>query len=188
MNRHPISAPAQWVAMSVAIALICCAVTSCSSAGVRPTATDLSMHARTGDTASAHIGDLVITGGYIPAPASPDVAAAYLTIVNRGASPDTLVKVTTDVAHAVMPMTESSRGGSGSMTGLGKITIPAHGQFRFTPGHAHLMLERPKQPLAQGNQVRVTLTFSHAGTTRLTLPVVAITGPTTMPSMSGMSQ
>jgi copper(I)-binding protein len=138
-------------------------------------------------TAHGSIGDLTLTGGYVPQPASTDVAAAYLTITNSGSTPDTITKVTTSVTSNVMAMTETTKGGVGTMTDLSSVTIPAHGSVSLTPGHAHLMLQSPTRQLKQGDTVSLTITFAKAGTLTLTLPVVPITGPTlTGGNMSGM--
>jgi hypothetical protein len=137
--------------------------------------------------ASASAGPLVITGGYIPAPASPDVAAAYLTIANNSETADKLQKVTSSVTSMVTAMNETDSGGIGSMTDLTDLTIPAHGTMQFVPNHAHLMLENPK-PLQVGNEVALTLTFMHAGTVQITVPVIPLTGiPTTVSTQMTMS-
>lgn len=133
-------------------------------------------------TASAQVGDLRITGGYIPEPASPDVAAAYFTVTNTGSAPDSLVRVTTAVAGSVMAMTESDNNGVGSMQDLSHVAIPAHGNFRFTPGHAHLMLDKPTRALRQDDRVMMTITFAKAGTVRVRFPIVGLTGPTSAPA------
>ena len=145
-------------------------------------------------TAHAVIGDLTITGGYIPQPASTDVAAAYLTVANSGAVADTITKITTSVTSDVMAMTETTSGTIGTMTDLSSVIVPAHGSVSLTPGHAHLMLENPTRALKEGDKVSMTISFSHAGTVTLTLPVVPITGPVIssgnmsgMPGMPGMS-
>ncbi len=39
------------------------------------------------------------------------------------------------------------------------------------------MLEKPMRILKQGDKVSMTITFAKAGTVRLELPVVPITGP-----------
>lgn len=125
-------------------------------------------------SARATLGPLTISGGYIPQPASPDVAAAYLTITNTGAAPDVITKITTNVTSSVTAMTETTGNGVGSMTELRSVTVPAHGQVTFTPGHAHLMLANPTQPLRPGQQVRVTITFRHLGPVVVALPVVPL--------------
>ncbi|HEV7210469.1 MAG TPA: copper chaperone PCu(A)C [Blastococcus sp.] len=137
-------------------------------------------------------GSLLLGDGYVPEPASPDVAAAYLTVVNTGDSPARLTAVHSDLATMVMPMTETSSGGIGSMAPLTKVVVPAHGSFRFTPGAAHLMLEHPHPLPTTGGTVPLTLTFSPGGAVTVALPVTPIgsSGPvsgmpsTTMPSAS----
>ncbi len=171
------------LAAAVAAAVTLTACTSGSGGGKAPSTPPPGTSTAGGHAA---LGDLTITGAYIPQPASPDVAAAYLTVTNHGSRPDTITTVVTDVTSRVMPMTETNSGGVGSMTDLSAVTVPAHGSVSLTPGHAHLMLEKPDRALTQGNQVRMTISFAHAGTVTLTVPVVGITGPETgsMPSMS----
>lgn len=125
----------------------------------------------TATTGHATIGALAITGAYIRQPASPDVAAAYLTITNTGATPDTITKVTTDVTASVMTMTETDHDGVGTMTNLDHLSVPAHGRVALTPGHAHLMLQRPSTRLRAGAYVDATVTFAHAGTVTIAFPV-----------------
>ena len=138
-------------------------------------------------TGHASIGRLTITGGYIPQPASPDVAAAYLTISNAGGTADSVTKLTTSVTGAVMAMNETDHDGVGTMTGLRTVTIPAHGRVSLTPGHSHLMLENPTSRLRVGQHVSIAITFAHAGTVTLIVPVVPITGLATAPSMYPMT-
>lgn len=182
----------------VAVGVLTAAVlASCSSSGhsggnARQSMPSTSLSSPGPALASTALGALIITGGYVPQPASPDVAAAYLTITNNGATADRLVKVTSSVTSTVMPMNENDSNGVGSMTDLTSITIPAHGSMQFTPDHAHFMLEKPK-PLEAGDEVTLTLTFAHAGTVDVTLPVVPLgeapAGSSATPitgSMSGM--
>lgn len=130
-------------------------------------------------TGHASIGALTITGGYIPQPASPEVAAAYLTIANAGGTADTITRITTNVTKAVMAMNETDGNGVGTMTNLRAVRIPAHGSVSLAPGHAHLMLENPTSRLRLGEHVSIAITFAHAGTVTLTVPVVPLTGPAT---------
>jgi hypothetical protein len=135
----------------------------------------------------ARVGSLLLEDGYVPEPASPDVAAAYLTLVNIGDSPARLSTVHSHLATMVMPMTETSSGGIGSMAPLRNVVVPAHGSFRFRPGAAHLMLEQPHPVPTAGGTVPLTLTFVPGGQVTVTLPVTRIgtPGPTTSaPSMS----
>jgi copper(I)-binding protein len=122
----------------------------------------------------AAVGDLTIGDGFVREPASPSVAAAYLTIVNDGDSPDRLVSVTSDAAGAVMPMTEVTEDGVGTMTGLDEVVVPADGAFAFSPQAAHLMLDPLTTVPAAGDTVALTLTFDRAGTVDVVLPVEPI--------------
>ncbi len=103
-------------------------LSACSSSG-SPTSGTPAASSPPG-TASVHIGELKVTGGYIPKPASPDVAAAYFTVTNSGSKSDSLTKVSSNVTSTVMAMAESHAGGTGSMTDLTRVLIPAHGSFR----------------------------------------------------------
>lgn len=127
------------------------------------------------------VGSLVLEDGYVPEAASPDVAAAYLTILNKGDTSARLTAVSSDIARTVMPMTETTSGGVGSMAPLKNVVVPAHGTFRFRPGAAHLMLEQPVPAPTTGTSLTLTMTFSPAGSVTVSLPVVPIgaTGPTT---------
>ena len=58
------------------------ALSACSGGSTHP--------ASAAPTPQASAGDIVVSGGYVPQPASPDIAAAYLTLTNRGATADTL--------------------------------------------------------------------------------------------------
>lgn len=165
---------------TIGLTLALLTATGCS-AGPQPTAptpTTTAAHSSlAANTAHASIGALTLTGGYIPQPASPDVAAAYFTVTNTSSTPDTMTTVTTNVTAAVMPMQETTHNGVGTMTDLAAVPIPAHGSVQLTPGHAHLMLQKPTRTLHAGDQVTMTITFAHAGTLTLTLPVVPLTGP-----------
>ena len=159
------------------IAVAVCALTGCGShrATTHRSDTDsIGSSAASSATGQARIGRLTIAGSYIPQPASPDVAAAYLTITNAGPTADTITRITTSVTNTVMAMNETDHGGVGTMTDLGPVVIAAHRTVSFTPGHAHLMLEHPATRLRAGEHVTFTITFEHAGRVTLTVPVQAL--------------
>jgi len=123
-------------------------------------------------SASARIGDLTITDAYIPAPASPDVAAVYFTVKNNGAKDDALVGATSPVAQSASLHNEMTmQGGSMMMMPLQEIAIPAHQTVSLRVGGMHLMLENLKQKLQKGQHVQVTLQFKNAGSLTLNVPV-----------------
>lgn len=163
------------VGLGLVTAITGATVTGCSSSAHHHTSPSRSAASAVSvGSARATLGPLTISGGYIPQPASPDVAAAYLTITNTGAAADVITKITTNVTSSVMAMTETTGNGVGSMTELRSVTVPAHGQVTFTPGHAHLMLENPTQRLRPGQQVQLAITFRRLGMVVVMLPVVPL--------------
>jgi hypothetical protein len=118
-----------------------------------------------------HIGDLTVLNAFLPQPASPSVAAIYLTVRNSGPDPDALVGVSTNSASSSMIMTENA---NGTMGMLNQLRIPAHGQASLVPGHDHVMLEQPQSTLKLGQRVTVTLRFRRAGSLTIRVPVVPL--------------
>lgn len=137
------------------------------------------------------VGPMQVTQAYVPAPASPSVAALYLTIRNTGTAPDELVGISTPAASSATLMTEAVTGGSESMQVLPVVYIPAHGEAMLTPGHDHAMLTNPSASLVRaGRSVQVTLHFSEAGSLTMAVPVVPLSavvgGGGGMANMPGM--
>jgi copper(I)-binding protein len=142
-----------------------------TGAATGPTRTfTLASSSATDASGSTTVHGMAVTGAFIPLPASPSVAAAYLDLHNLTGRADTLMSVTTTVAHKTMAMSEQAD----AMAGLGPVKIPAHGRVSFTPGHDHVMLQGLTRKLAVGQHVVVTLHFADAGTVRVTVPVVPL--------------
>lgn len=117
------------------------------------------------------IASLTVVDAFLPQPASPDVAAIYLTVRNSGSRPDSLVGASSTAATGSMLMTENP---DGTMGMLPALRIPAHAQASLTPGRDHLMLEQPLHTLEVGQHVSVTLRFRRAGTLTISVPVVPL--------------
>ncbi|GAB3971519.1 copper chaperone PCu(A)C [Actinoallomurus acanthiterrae] len=132
----------------------------------------LSATAVTLDGCSAGPGGprLRVSGAYVPRPASPDVAAAYFTVVNSGDSADELTGVTADVSAQAM-MHQSA---AGTMRMIERIPVPAHGRLTFAPGGYHVMLEHPMRSLRAGDHVRLTLRFRRSAAMTVEAPVEPI--------------
>lgn len=137
-----------------------------------PASTDASQQP-TIKTASAQTGPLHITGAYIPRPANPDVAAAYL-VVTDGGSADALTGVTSSASTDVGLHKTVEHGNVGTMVPVPAIDVPAHGKLVLQPGGFHIMLMHP-QPLTIGQHVALTLHFAHAAAVSLQVPVVPLT-------------
>jgi copper(I)-binding protein len=120
------------------------------------------------------IGSLEILNPFLPDPASPSVAAIYLTVKDTGPKADALVAATSPAAPNVMLMTENAHGSFGSMGMLRELRIPAHGQASLVPGHDHVMLEQPTVTFKVGKTVLVTLRFKLAGSVTVRVPVVPL--------------
>jgi copper(I)-binding protein len=152
--------------------------------------------ARTANTAAkigghGRLGALTVTGAYVPAPASPDVAAAYFTVHNHASSADTLTAISSPLTSNVHLHHYVRSGGAERMAPLARLTTPAHSTGVLVPGGNHVMLMHPKRQLRQGDSITLRLHFTRAGTLTLTVPVVSAAGPagvsggTPMPNMSG---
>jgi periplasmic copper chaperone A len=125
-------------------------------------------------SAVGRLGHLEVINAFLPDPASPSVAAVYLTVENTGNQADELVSASSPVASTSMLMTENDHGSTGSMSMLRELRIPAHGRASLIPGHDHVMLEQPNVQFKVGQTVLVTLRFEKAGSITIKVPVVPL--------------
>lgn len=139
--------------------------------------------------ASATVGALTVTGAYVPVPASPDVAAAYFTLTNAGATPAVLVTVGSDVSTDTTLHTYTAD--KTRMVPLAALPIPGGASVKLAVGSTHVMIMHPSRALTAGTTVRLTLRFRAGTAVTVTAPVLADTGPqdapATMPDMTGMT-
>ena len=121
-------------------------------------------------------GDLVITQAWSRAtPAGAKVAGGYLTIENKGATPDRLVSGSGDFAGKVEIHEMAMNNGVMTMRPLDKgLTIEPGKTVKLAPGSYHLMLMDLKNPLKQGEKVPLTLEFEKAGKVALSLDVQGV--------------
>jgi copper(I)-binding protein len=139
--------------------------------------------------ALAHAGDIRVEAPVMRATIGRSPAtAAYMTLVNEGATPDRLVSARCDCAGMVMVhRTEVTNGMA--MMGDAVVIVPAHGSVAFRPGDLHLMLMRLSKPLLNGAEQPVVLVFEHAGEVKAAFKVktqiVGGAGEAAMP-MGGM--
>jgi copper(I)-binding protein len=110
-------------------------------------------------------GNLVVTQAWSRAtPGGAKVAGGYLTIENRGAAPDRLLFGSTERAKKLELHKMAVSNGVMAMRPIeGGLIIESGGSVKFAPGGNHLMLVDLNEPLRQGEQVPVTLTFERAG-------------------------
>lgn len=118
-----------------------------------------------GDSGGAK-ADLSVSSSYIPQPVS-DMAAGFLTIVNKGGAKDALTSVTSDAAGSVTVHRTVGQ----SMEEVASLDVPAHGRLVFESGGNHLMFENLKRKPKQGEKVTVELHFADSGPIKVEMPV-----------------
>jgi copper(I)-binding protein len=121
-------------------------------------------------------GDLIITQAWARAtPGGAKVGGGYLTIENKGASPDRLVGGSADIAGKVEVHEMAMNNGVMTMRPLDKgLTIEPGKTVKLAPSGYHLMITDLKGPLKQGDKVPVILEFEKAGKVKLTLDVQGV--------------
>jgi copper(I)-binding protein len=146
-----------------ALALLIPAAAGCEAGNDAPT---LQFHSA---SAGAHtvFNNITITNVFVlGAPVNSTVpagssASVFLALYNGGDNADTLESVT-------------APGAAGSVTlPAGSVALPASTPVNLTGPQPEVVLEDLKAPLRGGSNIPLTLTFAHAGTVELTVPVQA---------------
>jgi periplasmic copper chaperone A len=121
-------------------------------------------------------GDLLISQPWSRAtPAGAKVASGYLTIANRGTTPDRLLGASSNAAAKVDVHEMASNGGVMTMRALDDgLALAPGATVTLAPGGYHLMLTDIKNPLKQGGSVAVTLKFEKAGDVVVTFNVMSV--------------
>jgi periplasmic copper chaperone A len=121
-------------------------------------------------------GDLVISQGWSRAtPNGAKIGSGYLTIENKGTTPDRLVAVSADVAGKVEVHEMTMNNGVMTMRPVGNgLTIDPGKTVKLAPGGHHLMMFDLKSPLKQGDTLPISLIFEKAGKVNVSLAVEGI--------------
>ena len=116
---------------------------------------------------------LIIDQAWVRAtPPNAAVAGGFLRIANAGKADDTLLGAETDAAQRVEIHEMSMRGEVMEMRRLtAGLNVPAGKTVELKPGGLHLMLIKPARPLAEGQQVTLTLRFLRAGERKVSFMV-----------------
>ena len=146
--------------------------------------------------ATAMAGPIMLERAWSPAtPPGATTAAVYLTIMNHGSAPDTLVGGSTPAADSVQVHQMSMANGIMTMREMKDgLAIPSGATVTMDPSqHYHLMLVGVKEPLKRGSRYPITLDFAKAGRATIEVDVAAIgartpdgasnSGGTAMPGM-----
>jgi copper(I)-binding protein len=121
-------------------------------------------------------GDLVITQAWSRAtPGGAKVGGGYLTIENKGSTPDRLIGGSADVAGKVEVHEMAVNNGVMTMRPLENgLAIEPGKTIKLAPGGYHLMLLDLKNSLKRGEKVPLTLEFEKAGKVKAVFDVEAI--------------
>jgi copper(I)-binding protein len=99
-------------------------------------------------------------------------AAVYVTIDNKGASPDRLTGAFTDRAAMAMVHQNEVINGVAKMRMAGEINIPAGDRIEMVPGGTHIMLQGLRAPLKTGDDFDLVLHFRESGDKTVKVMVV----------------
>src|SRR5262249_30254686 len=132
-------------------------------------------------------GDLVISQAWTRAtPGGAKTGGGFLTIENKGSSPDKLIGVSADAAGKIEVHQMAMDGGVMKMRPLeGGLAIEPGKTVKLAPGGYHLMMTDLKAPLKQGDKLPVTLQFEKAGKVQVTLDVQGVGAPAPSGNMGG---
>jgi copper(I)-binding protein len=120
---------------------------------------------------------LEVTDGWSRPAAAGTNGVGYLTILNHGARPQTLVAVEAPIAQKVEMHSMSMQGGVMRMGPVASVVVPAGGKAAFEPGGYHLMLVGLKKPLNLGDQISATLRFADGEKVAARLSVAVMAPP-----------
>jgi periplasmic copper chaperone A len=107
-------------------------------------------------------------------PPGAKVAGAFMTIKNVGPDADRLISASSPAAGQVEIHQMAMDGGMMKMRAVKGIDLKAGATVELKPGGYHVMLEDLKQPLKQGEQIPVQLTFEKAGVVEVMVHVEAM--------------
>ena len=123
------------------------------------------------------VGDLTVYDAYVRQPASPDVAATYLTVRNDGDGADRLSSAYCGAAGRTSVHADSAAMQPGDVATSTPLSVPAGATVSLTPAKGHIMLDKLTGRLKAGDTVSLLLRFDKAGQVLLDVPVIAITAP-----------
>ncbi len=111
-------------------------------------------------------------------PKGADDGAGYMTITNKGTTPDRVSCVSDDASKRCQIHSMTMEGGIMKMRPVeGGLEIKPGETVTLKPGGYHMMFVDLNHPLQQGNSVAAELKFDHAGTVKVEYPIAAIGAP-----------
>ena len=108
-------------------------------------------------------------------PKGASSAAGYMTITNKGTTPDRVSCVSSDASVHCLIHSMTMEDGVMKMRPVeGGLEIKPGETVTLKPGGYHIMLVDLKHPLEAGQTVKATLKFQNAGTVDVEYPIAAI--------------
>jgi copper(I)-binding protein len=101
-----------------------------------------------------------------------NVAAAYLTIENRGSQADTLIDVEVAGALVAMVHEQVTAGDMVEMRHVGRLPIPPDSTVVLRPGGLHVMMEGMDRAPVAGDTLMITVRFARAQEVTVAAPVL----------------
>ncbi|GAA1470182.1 copper chaperone PCu(A)C [Microbacterium thalassium] len=130
------------------------------------------------DEAVSAAADVVTVSDAWVKAADEGMTGAFAELENDGSADVTVVAASTDAA-AMVELHETAMGDDGEMAMSevdGGFVVTAGGTHVLEPGADHIMLMSLTGPLAAGDEVTITLTFSDESTLEFTAPVKDFSG------------
>ena len=119
-------------------------------------------------------------------PKGATTGAGYMTLTNKGAAAERVSCVSDDASAQCQIHSMTMEGGIMKMRPVeGGLEIKPGESITLKPGGNHMMFLSLKHPLEQGETVKATLKFDHAGTIDVEYPVLAIGAPAPGASAGG---
>lgn len=119
-------------------------------------------------------------------PKGATTGAGYMTLTNKGAAAERVSCVSDDASAQCQIHSMTMEGGIMKMRPVeGGLEIKPGESITLKPGGNHMMFLSLKHPLEQGETVKATLKFDHAGTIDVEYPVLAIGAPAPGASAAG---
>jgi cytochrome c biogenesis protein CcmG/thiol:disulfide interchange protein DsbE len=99
------------------------------------------------------------------------MSGGYLSLVNGGSEPDTLLEVRAPEGVSVEVHRTILEGDIARMRPAGPVEIPAEGSLVLEPGGLHLMIHAPSRLLEEGDTLALEFVLARAGTIPVRVPV-----------------
>lgn len=105
--------------------------------------------------------ELLVENAWVKlAPPSIQMSAAYMKLSNQQQNAQVITHVSADCCAMAMLHHTKTQGDKIAMEHLDQLGIPAQSSIHLQPGDLHIMLMKPRYPLALDTPVRITFTFS----------------------------